>query len=170
MKGTDRTFIYLVSVQRVCGSTPLNLTHAWWYTLRPRVANRQWHPATPFGDSAVTWALPKPLFGLMGDCFIYLLIIKSYCNLGREQEGLVIDEKAAKKLKKSIKLRLSVSSSSEPVVLAEPSVQPPYPQLGRLTTGENSSTPPPHHFLFTRYHPPNQRIKIQGIQITHLLL
>ena len=27
---------------------------------------------TPFGDSAVKWALPIPLFGLMGDCFIYL--------------------------------------------------------------------------------------------------
>ena len=41
MKGTDRTFMHLVSVQRVCGSTPLNLTHAWWTTLWPSVANRQ---------------------------------------------------------------------------------------------------------------------------------
>ena len=77
----------------------------------------------------------------MGDCYIYLLIIKSYCNLGREQEGLVIDEKAAKKFKKSIKLRLSVSSSSEPVVLAEPSVQPPYPQLGINKNKGNTNNP-----------------------------
>ena len=74
MKGTDRTFMHLVSVQRVCGSTPLNLTHAWWPTFWPTVANLQWHPATPFGGCAVIWALPKPLFGLMGDCFIYLFI------------------------------------------------------------------------------------------------
>jgi len=74
MKGTDRTFMYLVSVQQVCGSTPANLTHAWWSTLWPTVANRQWHPATLFGGSVVMWALPKPLFGLMGDCFIYLFI------------------------------------------------------------------------------------------------
>ena len=31
----------LVSVQRVCGSTPLNLTHAWWSTLWSSVANHQ---------------------------------------------------------------------------------------------------------------------------------
>ena len=42
------------------------------------VANRQWHPATPFGDNAVTWALPIPLLGLMGDCFIYLFLVKIF--------------------------------------------------------------------------------------------
>ena len=37
-EGTDRTFMHLVSVQRVCGSTPLNLTHALWSTLWSSVA------------------------------------------------------------------------------------------------------------------------------------
>ena len=65
-------------MHRGCGSTLLNLTRAWWSTLWSSVANHQWHPATAFGGSAVMWALPKPLFGLMGDCFIYLLFIYNF--------------------------------------------------------------------------------------------
>ena len=47
-EGTDRIFMHVVSVSLFCGSTPLNLAHAWWSTLWSSVANHQWYSATSF--------------------------------------------------------------------------------------------------------------------------
>ena len=60
---------------RVCGSKPLNLTHAWWYTLWPVWPTINDTPLLPLGMVEVMWALPITLFGQMGDCFIYLFIL-----------------------------------------------------------------------------------------------
>ena len=71
MIGTDRTFMLLVIAQRVCGSTPLNLTHAWWSTLWYSVVTANDTPLLPL--RVVRWCGLYP--NLSSDWWVTVLFI-----------------------------------------------------------------------------------------------